>query len=148
MPLFLILQFSLACFAAPHATPPHWDKIVIASSRWALDPHLVEAIIWVESHASPSAISPKGAMGLMQVMPGTARHANIHAPLNPIDNLLGACRYLRELMNRYRANLTWVLAAYNAGPAAVDRFKGIPPYQETQRYVTAVLKRYEEFKPR
>ncbi len=140
-----LLLWSTLLFAnpAPNSTaPPHWDKIQLAAARWALDPHLVEAVIWVESHHSPEAISPKGAMGLMQVMPKTAKQNNIHAPFNPLDNLLGACRYLRQLMNRYQGNLNLVLAAYNAGPANVDKYQGIPPFPETRKYVSSVLKRY------
>jgi len=138
--LFLIfLQLGLS--------PAHLSqKIHDAATRASLDPHLVEAIIKVESNFSAKATSKKGAMGLMQVTEATADQCEIHDPYHEVDNLMGACEYLRLLMNRYQGNLKLALAAYNAGPSNVDRYKGIPPFPETQSYVQQVLSLYEKLK--
>jgi len=122
------------------------DRIVSAANRWSLDPRLVEAIVRVESNFKPKARSHKGATGLMQVMPRTADGVGIHDATNPLDNLMGACQYLRLMMNRYRGNLPLVLAAYNAGPHNVDKFGGIPPFKETRAYVKSILSLYEDAK--
>lgn len=129
------------------ALPTHLDdRIRDAAARWSLDPKLVAAIIKVESNFKPEAKSPKGAMGLMQVMPKTASQSGIHAPYHPLDNLMGACEYLRLLMNKYKRKLPLVLAAYNAGPGNVDKYKGIPPFRETRHYVKSVLAIYDQLK--
>ena len=123
-------------------------KIRDAALRSALDPKLVEAVIKVESNFRSDATSPKGAMGLMQVMPHTAERCGIVDPYHPLDNLMGACECLRELINRYRGNLKLALAAYNAGPKNVDRYRGIPPFNETKQYVKKVLTLYSDLKRR
>lgn len=128
------------------ANTPAAREIDDAAARWSLDPRLVAAIVHVESRNKASATSHKGAMGLMQVMPKTADATEIHDPYHPLDNLMGACRYLRELMNRYRRKLPLVLAAYNAGPGNVDRYRGVPPFAETRKYVREVLKKYNQLK--
>jgi soluble lytic murein transglycosylase-like protein len=122
------------------------QKIQDAARRASLDPKLVTAIIRVESNFEAKAVSPKGAMGLMQVMPKTAEASDIHAPYHTVSNLMGACEYLRSLINRYRGNLKLALAAYNAGPGNVARHGGIPPFTETRDYVRRVLAFYEELK--
>ena len=113
-----------------------------AARRHGLDPELVLAVAGVESAFQVRAVSPKGAQGLMQLMPGTARDLGVTDPLDPAANLDGGTRYLRDLIAKYDGDLTKALAAYNAGPGAVARHQGVPPYRETQDYVKKVLRRY------
>lgn len=103
-----------------------------------VNPHLVTALIHVESAFNPEARSPKGAMGLTQLMPATAKMLGVKRPYEPSDNVRGGVRYLSMLLKKYRGNLKLSLAAYNAGEGAVDKYRGIPPYRETQNYVRSV----------
>ena len=145
MPLLLfIILSSTSAKALPEAILN--ERISSAATRWSLDVRLVKAVIHQESRANTMAKSSKGAEGLMQVMPRTADEYGIRDRRNPLDNLMGACKYLRLLMNRYRGNLPLVLAAYNAGPKSVDRYGGIPPFAETQNYVRKVLSHYQKLK--
>jgi soluble lytic murein transglycosylase-like protein len=121
-------------------------EISDAARRASLDPKLVRAVISVESNFNPKAESSKGAMGLMQVRDQTAGECHIHDPFHALNNLMGACECLRMLINRYQGDLKLALAAYNAGPSNVDRFKGIPPFHETREYVRKVLAKYEKYK--
>jgi soluble lytic murein transglycosylase-like protein len=114
-----------------------------AAQRHGLDPALVMAVIGVESGFQPEAVSPKGAQGLMQLMPGTARDMGVTDPFDPAANLDGGSRYLSSLVARYEGDLAKALAAYNAGMGAVARHRGVPPYAETRRYVREVLGRYQ-----
>jgi Transglycosylase SLT domain len=117
---------------------PYGDIIDRVSAQHHVDARLVRAMISVESGYQERARSRKGAMGLMQLMPETARRFNVSDPYNPQANIEGGIRYLRTLLDRFPERLA--LAAYNAGEAAVERFRGIPPYAETRDYVTRVLR--------
>ena len=104
-------------------------------------PRLVQALISVESGWDPAAVSPKGAKGLMQLMPKTVQRYGVRDPFDPLESLEAGVRYLRELLDEFR-DLRLALAAYNAGEEAVRRYGGIPPYPETQAYVREVMRRY------
>ena len=117
---------------------PYGEIIDRVSAEHNVDARLVRAMISVESGYQERARSRKGAMGLMQLMPDTARRFNVTDPYNPQANIEGGIRYLRTLLDRFPERLA--LAAYNAGEAAVERFRGIPPYAETRDYVTRVLR--------
>ncbi|QER42790.1 lytic transglycosylase domain-containing protein [Thermodesulfobacterium sp. TA1] len=112
---------------------------------FSLDPALLKAIAKVESSFNPRAVSPKGAMGIMQLMPQTARLVGVEDPYHPLENLKGGAKYLRMLLDEFQ-DLTLALAAYNAGPEKVKTYRGIPPYPETQNYVKNVLYYYSLFK--
>jgi len=108
--------------------------------RHAVDEKLVLAVIEVESHYDARAVSPRGAVGLMQLMPQTASRFDVRDPYDPVENVDGGVRYLRELLDRYSGQVRLVLAAYNAGEDAVEKHSGIPPYRETIQYVSRVLR--------
>ncbi len=110
-----------------------------------LDPKLLHAIAKVESNYNPRAVSPKGALGVMQLIPSTARLVGVSDPFDPRENIHGGARYLRYLLDKF-GDLTLALAAYNAGPKAVEAYGGIPPYEETQRYVRSVLSLYQRLR--
>jgi soluble lytic murein transglycosylase-like protein len=116
---------------------------IAAAQRHGLDPNLVLAVVGVESGFRPDAVSHKGAQGLMQLMPATARELGVIDALDPAQNLDGGTRYLRMLVAQYGGDLGRALAAYNAGPGAVKRHGGVPPYRETHHYIKQVLKRYQ-----
>ncbi len=121
---------------------PYLDMINSACNRHGIDPSLVHAIVKVESDFNPYALSQKGAMGLMQLMPQTAVDMNIKNSFNPAENIDGGVKYLRYLIDRYEGNLSLALAAYNSGETAVKRWGTIPPFKETQDYVKRILKIY------
>lgn len=116
------------------------------ASRYGLDPYLIKAIILTESDFNAQAVSRKGARGLMQLMPATARELRVRDCFNPHQNIEGGTKYLRYLMNTFGGNLVLSLAAYNAGPGAVMRAKGLPRIPETTRYVVKVLKNYRSYR--
>ena len=121
------------------------DMIREVSARYHVDPALVRAVIQTESNWNASAVSRKGALGLMQLVPGTAQQLGVSNAFDPKQNLDGGVRYLHSLMERYNGDLDKALAAYNAGPGAVDRAGGIPQYRETREYVQRVTDSY--FRP-
>jgi soluble lytic murein transglycosylase-like protein len=112
--------------------------------RYEVDPQLVSAIINQESAFQPDAISKSGAMGLMQLMPDTAKSLGVTDPFNPAQNIEGGTTLLRGLLDKYHGQLDFALAAYNAGPAAVDKYGGVPPFPETQAYVRNIMALYRE----
>ncbi len=128
-------------------TPRRWeyDALISLTARsHEVPPALVKAVIAAESAFDPSAVSRKGARGLMQLMPATARSLGVADPLRPEENVDGGVRYLRGMLDRFD-DLKLAVAAYNAGPAAVVRYGGIPPYPETRDYVKRVLAYYQAY---
>ena len=117
-----------------------------ASDRYRLDPDLVNSVIKAESAFHVRAVSPKGAQGLMQLMPGTASQLGVPNAFDPQANVDGGTRYLRELLERYNFDLVKALAAYNAGPERVEHFGGVPPYYETRTYVARIVKDFNKKK--
>jgi soluble lytic murein transglycosylase-like protein len=110
-----------------------------------MDFSLVKAVIKAESAFNPRAVSQKGARGLMQLMPNTARELSVNNPFDPYDNLQGGVRYLRKMLDIFNGNVTLAVAAYNAGPSAVQNANAIPPYPETRTYVQRVLQYQQEY---
>ncbi len=121
---------------------PWRDVAEREAERYGIDPKLVRAVIYVESGEDPKAVSPKGAEGLMQLMPGTAKELGVGNAFRPRENVQGGVGYLASLLERFDGSLELALAAYNAGPGAVERHGGIPPYPETRAYVKRVLEIY------
>ncbi len=126
--------------SGPHSIDAETLKrlVRIASMQYHLSPKLVKAVIAIESRGDPSAVSPVGAAGLMQLMPATATTYGAFNRFDPAENVDAGCHYLHELLVRYHNNVSWALAAYNAGPSAVDASHGVPPFAETRAYVARV----------
>ena len=123
------------------------DLIYSKALKYQVEPALVYAMIMVESSGRSRAISRKGAKGLMQLMPATARQMNVKNPFNPEENIEGGVKYMSYLLDRFNGDVAFALAAYNAGPRKIERFRGIPPFKETQRYVKKVLSIYIQESP-
>jgi len=155
--LFLILSAAI-CFNKPYvlgpllrylpfAEPCYYDPYIrTVSKRHGVDFHLVKAVIKAESKFDHLAVSPKGAMGLMQIMPATVDHMGVADPFNPEENIEGGVRYLKWLLQIFDNDLKLALAAYNAGPNTVKRYGGIPPYAETRDYLRKVMQYYADYK--
>ena len=141
-----VLRDSISPLPRQTYRPNFEDFIISASTRHSIDPDLIRAVIKTESDFNSNARSSKGAMGLMQLMPDTARQHNVLDAYNPLENIEGGVRHLRLLLSRYRGNLELSLAAYNAGINAVERHGGIPPYAETRQYVQRVLRFYDGYR--
>ena len=139
----LVKSYRAATPAAAPARPSNFaSTIAEAGKRNELDPALLSAVIRQESGFQPRAVSSAGAIGLMQLMPQTARELGVRNPFDPEQNVDGGARYLRGLIDRYHGRLDLALAAYNAGPGAVDKYGGVPPYPETRAYVKNILSSY------
>lgn len=120
--------------------PAEYETIIKASAvRYGISPALIKAVIHAESGYDPNAISPKGASGLMQLMPGTAKSLKVSNSFDPKDNVDGGVKYLKFLLDTFRGDVSLALAAYNAGLSKVAKYGGIPPYAETKNYVNKVL---------
>jgi len=119
------------------------QAIAAAAQQSGLDPRLLQAVAEQESGGDPSAVSPAGAEGLMQLMPGTAQALGVQNPFDPTQNAIGGATYLKEMLQQFQGSLPLALAAYNAGPGAVQQYGGIPPYPETEAYVRGVLASYQ-----
>lgn len=117
-----------------------------AADRYDLDPHLVKAVVEAESNFDSYAVSHRGAKGLMQLMPATAGDLQVKNSFNARQNIEGGCRYLRHLLDMFEGNIKLALAAYNAGPSNVKKYKSIPPFAETRNYVRSVLRKYQSYK--
>lgn len=136
---------------------PEQDATSGSEANWMLDyadrysrsvnlsPALVRAIIKAESNNDRLAVSPKGAQGMMQLMPFTSRQLKVKDPFDPIQNIRGGVDYLRQLLGEFQGNLVHAVAAYNAGPEAVKKYNGIPPYRETRNYVKRVMDYYQRY---
>jgi soluble lytic murein transglycosylase-like protein len=141
--------------AARARRAPHWwerrsdappDEIDRAAKIYNIPAELIRAVIAVESAGDTAAVSHRGAVGLMQLMPETAGQMYVEDPVDPAQNIMGGTRYLRQLANDFGGDMVLVLAAYNAGPEAVRKYKGVPPFDETRQYVKKVLDRYYQLK--
>ena len=116
-----------------------------ASAKYGVDENLLKSVAKAESSFNPSAISNAGAVGIMQLMPDTAKELGVKDSFDPYENIMGGAKYLSQMLKQFNGNVSYALAGYNAGPDAVTKYNGIPPYAETQNYVTTVLGYFKEF---
>jgi soluble lytic murein transglycosylase-like protein len=135
-----------AAAAPPAAAVDMKSVVATASDKHLVDADLIDSVIRAESGFNPKAVSPKGARGLMQLMPGTAAKLGVQDSFDAQSNVDGGTRYLRELLARYNGDLAKALAAYNAGPQRVEQYNGVPPYRETRAYVSTVIRDFNRKK--
>ncbi len=129
-----------------YGTDAYDDYISLASQCYGVPFCLVKSIIKAESNFNSRAVSEKGAQGLMQLMPSTARLMNVSDPFDPYQNIMGGTRYFRMMLNRFNGKVKYALAGYNAGPGNVEIHKGVPPFKETRNYISRVAKFYRQLK--
>jgi soluble lytic murein transglycosylase-like protein len=133
------VSYTIDRFVAPmHARHAYDDIVAEAAGLYNLDPHMIRAVMQAESGFNALAVSPVGALGLMQLMPAVAAELGATDPLDPRQNILAGSRYLRQLLDSHRGNVRLALASYNAGPGNVAKYGAIPPFKETQNYVKKV----------
>jgi len=123
---------------------PYDDLIIEAARLYSLDPQLIRSVVQVESAFNPTAVSPAGAKGLMQLRPRLARELGVRNPFDPRQSIMGGARFLRRLIDMHEGNIRLALASYNAGPRNVKRYGGVPPFQETQNYIKRIIELLEE----
>ena len=146
--LILMPQLTLAKVRCPSTNAyAHYDKIILdAATKYHVDAALIHAVIKQESCYDRFALSPAGAEGLMQLMPATAKRFRVSNSFVAKQNIMAGTKYLAWLLKRFKGNIRFALAGYNAGEGKVDRYKGIPPYKETRNYVKKVIANYYDFK--
>ena len=132
------VEVNINSFDAVEARHAYDEIIEEAAATYSLDPQLIKAVMQAESAFNAMAVSPVGALGLMQLMPAVARELGVTDPLDPRQNIMGGAKYLRQLLDSHKGNARLALASYNAGPGNVAKYRGIPPFKETRNYVKKV----------